>query len=97
MIIALLVKGYYHRCLLFLALSFQAILYCHSFFEIGYDYISISKKMFRQIFHFFASVDKFINIIPTYPYTISHCIHKLITISPQEAVDNRTVVLEETI
>ena len=53
--------------------------------------------MFRQIFHYFTSVDKFINIIPTYPYTISHCIHKLITISPQEAVDNRTVVLEETI
>lgn len=49
--------------------------------------------MFRQIFHYFASVDKFIHIYTSYLYTLTRPMHKLITIHPQETVDKRTVVL----
>ena len=55
------------------------------------------KKMFRQISHFFETVDKVIHIIHMIPYTISDDIHKLITDYPPLTVNKRTVVLNKTI
>ncbi len=53
--------------------------------------------MFRQIFHFFLTVDKVIHIIPTIQHMILRDMHKLVTDYPPHTVNKRTVVLNKTI